>query len=149
MKASYQYSRIFQIKLMIKREITVFLIVGFITVLVDFLSYRTLIRLEFININLSKAISFLTGSFFSYAANRFFTFKDNIYMPLSFWRFTILYLSTLVLNVFINLLILNIFSNFKNSFKFAFLLATCASACLNFLGMKYFVFKSKVRLKCE
>jgi len=149
MKASYQYSRKFQIKLMIKREITVFLIVGFITVLVDFLSYRTLIRLEFININLSKAISFLTGSFFSYTANRFLTFKDNIYTPRSFWRFTILYLGTLALNVFINLLILNIFSSFKDSFKFAFLLATCASACLNFLGMKYFVFKSKVRLKCE
>ena len=128
---------------MISREIFKFLIVGLITVLIDFFIYRTLVGFEFLNTNKSKVIGFLTGSLFSYTANRVWTFKDSYYASYSYSRFIILYISTLLINVLVNMLSLNFFSNIKNSILLAFIFATATSAGLNFLGMKFIVFKSK------
>ena len=126
---------------MIKRELAIFFIVGVSTVLVDFISYRGLIGFQVMEVDMAKAAGFLVGTLFAYFANRFWTFGHNPHVPGSVWRFSALYASTLGANVLTNALVLKLLADMAIAIQLAFLLATGVSACLNFLGMKLFVFK--------
>ncbi len=126
---------------MIKRELVIFLIVGASTVLVDYMTYRGLIQFQVMGIDMAKATGFLVGTLFAYFANRFWTFSQKSHAPGSAWRFSVLYASTLGANVLINALALRLLADVSAALQLAFLLATGVSACLNFLGMKLFVFK--------
>lgn len=126
---------------MIKRELLIFLIVGTSTVLVDFMTYRGLIQFQFMEVDMAKATGFLIGTIFAYFANCFWTFGHKSHAPGSAWRFLALYASTLGANVLINALALRLLADVAATLQLAFLLATGGSACLNFLGMKLFVFK--------
>ena len=126
---------------MIKRELAIFLIVGVSTVLVDFICYRGLIGFQVMEVDMAKAAGFLVGTLFAYFANRFWTFGHNPHVPGSIWRFSALYASTLGANVLTNALVLKLLADMAIAIQLAFLLATGVSACLNFLGMKLFVFK--------
>ena len=57
-------------------------------------------------------------------------------------RFVILYSITLTANVIVNAAALQNLTNTVSSVQKAFLLATVVSALLNFLGMKFYVFKN-------
>lgn len=126
---------------MIKRELVIFLLVGTSTVLVDFFCYRGLIEFEAMDVDAAKATGFLIGTLFAYFANRYWTFGDKPHLPGSAWRFVVLYASTLGANVLINALALKLLADMSVAIQLAFLLATGISACLNFLGMKLFVFR--------
>jgi putative flippase GtrA len=134
---------------MIKRELAIFLLVGALTVTVDFISYRGLHDFALMSINMAKAASFLLGTLFAYFANRFWTFGSIQHIPGSAWRFALLYASTLGANVITNSLALNIFAHIACSVQLAFMLATTVSACLNFIGMKLFVFKPIIAVKLQ
>lgn len=125
-----------------KRELTVFVVVGVLTVFVDFVSYSALIGFEVLPVDMAKAAGFLTGSLFAYFANRFWTFGHKPHVPGSVRRFVVLYTSTLGTNVLINSLVLHMLANVVGAMQIAFVFATGVSACLNFLGMKKFVFRS-------
>lgn len=127
---------------MIKRELEVFLVVGSLTVLIDFLTYRGLVWAGWFNVDIAKAIGFLTGTLFAYFANRMWTFGHQPHAPGSVLRFAILYAVTLSANVLINAGCLALFNAMSAAVEFAFLIATGVSAALNFLGMKLFVFKA-------
>lgn len=126
---------------MIKRELTLFLIVGSLTVIFDFMVYRSLVWAGFVGVDTAKAISFLVGTVFAYLANRAWTFGHKPHASGSVWRFALLYAATLGANVVVNALALVLFVDAVAAIQTAFLLATGVSACLNFLGMKLFVFK--------
>jgi putative flippase GtrA len=126
---------------MIKRELAIFLVVGASTVLVDFIIYRGLIGFQVMEDDMAKATGFLAGTLFAYFANRLWTFGHKLHIPGSAWRFSALYVSTLGANVLINALALKLLPDVAASIQLAFLLATGVSACLNFLGMKLFVFR--------
>ena len=126
---------------MIKRELVIFVFVGASTVLIDFISYLSLIQFQVMEVDMAKAIGFLVGTTFAYFANRFWSFSHNSHAPGSAWRFMVLYVSTLGANVLINALSLKLLADTSVAFQLAFLLATGVSASLNFLGMKFFVFK--------
>ena len=128
---------------MIKRELGIFLIVGALTVLVDFGAYRSLVRFSGTGVDMAKAIGFLVGTLFSYFSNRFWTFGHKSHVPGSLWRFAALYGATLGANVLVNSLALKLSVDAIDAVHLAFLLATGISATLNFLGMKLFVFKSR------
>ncbi len=125
---------------MIKRELAIFLIVGTLTVLIDFLTYRGLIAMT-LGIDTAKAIGFISGTVFAYFANRFWTFGSKPHAAGSLWRFIFLYAATLGANVVVNTAALALFGGVSTAIQIAFLLATATSASLNFLGMKLFVFK--------
>ena len=114
---------------MIKRELGIFLIVGSLTVLVDYLVYRGVI---WIGVDLAKGIGFLTGTLFAFIANRFWTFGHKSHAPGSAWRFIFLYLSTLLVNVAVNALALKVMTDTMTAVRLAFLIATGVSASLNF-----------------
>ena len=134
---------------MVKREFFIFLIVGLLTVAVDFIAYRGFIWSELAGIHMAKGLSFGVGTMFAYLANRFWTFSDKAHASGALVRFIILYAVTLGLNVFVNSSILTILDHTPAAFYVAFVIATATSACLNFLGMKFFVFRSPAGLKFE
>jgi putative flippase GtrA len=126
---------------MIKRELAIFLIVGVSTVLVDFITYRGLIGFQVMEVDMAKAAGFLVGTLFAYFANRFWTFGHNPHVPGSVWRFSALYASTLGANVLINSIALKLLADMTIAIQLSFVIAAGISACLNFVGMKLFVFK--------
>jgi putative flippase GtrA len=127
---------------MIRREVIVFLIVGSLTVLLDFLTYRALVWYELLEIDFAKGIGFLTGTVFAYFANRLWTFKHNSVAVGAVWRFIVVYLISLSVNIKLNAIILVWLVDTSTSIQVAFLVATGASTILNFLGMKLFVFRA-------
>ncbi|WP_071466499.1 GtrA family protein [Polynucleobacter asymbioticus] len=127
---------------MIKRELIIFLIVGILTVAVDFATYSSLLWFECVGADLAKAIGFVTGTVFAYFANRFWTFGGRAHTSGSAARFILLYAFTLGANVWVNSILLKQFSLHSYAITLAFVFATAISAALNFLGMKFFVFKS-------
>lgn len=127
---------------MIKRELVIFLIVGTSTILVDFITYCGLMQYQATEVEKAKAAGFLVGTLFAYFSNRFWTFRHKSHAPGSAWRFIILYTSTLGANVLINALSLKLLADTVDTFQLAFLIATGVSACLNFLGLKFFVFRT-------
>lgn len=127
---------------MIRRELAVFLVVGTLTVVVDFLAYRGLIGAGLLPLDWAKGAGFLSGTVFAYFANRFWTFSHQDHSPGSAWRFAGLYATTLGANVLINSLMLGLLGGAGAAIQLAFLVATGVSAALNFVGMKLFVFKA-------
>jgi putative flippase GtrA len=127
---------------MMRREMAVFLVVGSLTVLVDFLTYRVLLWTELLGVDISKAASFITGTLFAYFANRYWTFGHTSPAKGSAYRFVLLYTLTLGANVLVNAFALETLAGLAWSLQAAFLLATGVSAALNFIGMKWFVFKT-------
>ncbi len=125
---------------LLEYEVTRFLIVGSTTVLIDLVFYFLLIYIGF-DTSLSKGISFSVGTIFAYFANRNYTFQSSMRGFFRFTVFTLLYLSTLVVNVASNEIVLKFTSHINSSLMIAFLIATSLSATLNFIGMKYIVFK--------
>ena len=123
------------------KELLKYIFVGLSTVLIDFLIYKFLIK--FIVVYLSKTISFLSGTFFSYQLNRTWTFKSGKKTLSQFIKYLIIHITSLVLNVFINSLLLNTFSkNYFLSYEVSFLIATLTSATYNFLFIKIFIFNN-------
>ena len=128
---------------MIKREAAVFLVVGSLTVLIDFLIYRGLVWTGCLVVDKAKAVGFLTGTTFAYFANKMWTFGHQEHTPGSASRFVILYAITLCANVLVNAGCLELFRTLPFAVTAAFLIATGISAVLNFTGMKWFVFKTR------
>lgn len=124
---------------MIKREISIFLVVGLLTVLVDFCSYYLFLWTDLIEVAPAKTIGFVTGTVFAYFANKLWTFR-HAQSGGNLLRFGMLYGGTLALNVSINALVISLVGQSRLGFAVAFFLATASSAILNFIGMKFFVF---------
>jgi putative flippase GtrA len=126
-----------------KRELLVFLLVGLLTVLIDFMSYLGLVWSSLLEVNVAKTVGFLTGTIFSYYANRRWTFGRMDYASGTWWRFVILYAATLGINVATNSIALATIKASNLTLPIAFIIATGLSAALNFAGLKFFVFKVK------
>lgn len=126
-------------------EFARFLLVGASTVFIDLVFYLIFLYAGF-DTYISKGISFSIGTIFAYFANQNFTFKSAKTGAVRFIVFTLLYLSTLLINVISNEFVLSstaFIINLKVSLMVSFLVATSISASLNFLGMKYMVFNVK------
>ena len=128
---------------MIRRELSAFLVVGLLAVVLDFGSYRGLLHVGKVDVEVAKAAGFLVGTLFAYFANRFWTFGHAEHEAGSVWRFVLLYASTLVANVLVNSLMLAVLRDVTGALQLAFVSATAVSASLNFIGMKIFVFKRR------
>ena len=132
---------------MIGRELGVFLVVGSLSVLTDYLIYHSLLWQNLLTIEEAKGLGFIAGTIFAYFANRFWTFGGRLFQKGSAWRFALLYAITLSVNIGLNALALKTFIDLTGAVQLAFLIATAVSATMNFIGMKKFVFKSTAPLK--
>lgn len=120
----------------LKIELPKFILAGFFTVFTDASVYYIL--LNYLQHDISKAISFICGTTVSFIINKYWTFQKGGYSHRETASFFILYGATLFINVGINSFVVFI----SGTFLIAYLLATGISAALNFLGQKFFVFKS-------
>lgn len=120
-----------------------FLIVGTMTVIIDFSVYQSLRCCELLDINMAKLSGFIAGTIFSYIANKSWTFRKNFNddVAKSVPLFFILYACTMWVNVSVNAFVLQKIIYVPFSVWLAFLIATIVSALINFFGMKHFVFK--------
>ncbi|WP_425548592.1 GtrA family protein [Allohahella marinimesophila] len=91
----------------------------------------------YIDYNVAKGISFCLGSIVAYVLNNIWTFKVTKFTHVNVMKFSLLYITTFLFNVAINALV---FLAFEIKFL-AFLFATGVSAVLNYVGLKYWVFK--------
>jgi len=126
----------------VKKEASRFLITGVSAVLIDFAFYR--LGMFFgLPPAIAKTVSFLTGTVFAYFANRHWTFEAGHLV--ADWheiaRFVATYGFSLVANVGINAALLAMLGRNEMSIGLAFIIATGVSAILNFLGMKFIVFR--------
>jgi putative flippase GtrA len=132
---------------MIRREVFIFLVVGLTSVMVDYIIYSALQWIEWTSVNIAKAIGFVSGSFFSYCANRSWTFGHTGRVLSSLWRFAFLYAITLGVNVAANSATLKLLDGYPQAVLASFIFATCLSATLNFLGMKFTVFGNNTKVE--
>lgn len=127
---------------MIRRQLGIFLLVGFSTVAVDFVVYHALLAL--LTLNVAKSLGFIAGTIFAYFANRRWTFKQQALSHRQSPRFALLYGFTLLCNVMVNEYLVWILSwtlSSRVATSIAFCCATGVSAVMNFVGMKYWVFR--------
>ena len=134
----------------IKRELAIFLVVGLLTVAIDFILYRGLMHvnlLELNSVNMAKGLSFIGGTIFAYFANRFWTFNQQSTRAGSVGRFIFVYILGLSANILVNYLSIawldHLIATPEYTLILSFLMATGVSAALNFIGMKFFVFTDR------
>jgi putative flippase GtrA len=116
-----------------------FLVVGSLTVAVDFTLYRLLLWAS-APVLPAKAASFVIATVLAYLLNRSWTFKSRGGAARAA-AFTSLYGTTLLVNVGVNALALRLAGNMRWSVELAFLAAQACSTTLNFLAMRYLVFR--------
>jgi len=133
------------------KQIKRYIMIGACTVLVDYLSYLTLLHFG-ITISVSKACSFLCGASFAFTFHKLFTFESKQFCHKELVKFSTLYFTTLMVNIFSNslgLLILGWLMGFslfsfltpQINITLSFIGATGLTIILNFLGQKFWVFK--------
>jgi putative flippase GtrA len=126
---------------MIRLQVAIFLVVGSLTVAVDFAVYRGLLAVS-VPHDWAKGIGFIAGTIFSYFANRGWTFGGASAGCATALRFSVLYGSTLLVNIYVNSVVLFALRASPFAVGAAFLAATFISAGLNFVGMKFLVFRT-------
>lgn len=114
-----------------------FIVVGSITVLIDLSVYYFFLGIT--NINTSKTIGFLSGMVFAYYMNNSFTFKHFNMNLKNFIQFMFLYFISLCINLKINYELYEL----TQLILLAFIISTATSAMINYLGMKFWIFKTK------
>ena len=125
---------------MLKNQIPKFIFVGCIAVTTDFSLY-TLFQSS-MSYDLSKGLSFVSGSVVSFFLNRLWTFEQNHSTLRQSLRFSLLYMATFLTNVLANSFILKALPEF---IILAFFVATGISTILNFLGSKFWVFTDEIK----
>lgn len=114
-----------------------FIFIGIIVVSIDALFYFIFIFLDIFDPEVSKRISFIIGACFAFVLNKNFVFFSNDIKIKEPILFSLLYLSTFLINSFVH----DITLNYSNEKILAFLLATVTSTCINFIGQKFIVFR--------
>jgi putative flippase GtrA len=124
----------------IPRQIIVFLIVGTLTATIDFVTYRGLVWAQVLSVDWAKAVGFFLGTVAAYFANHYWTFGAHSHGHRRWLRFVVLYAISIWINVYMNAVMLATMDGAALRVYIAFVIATAFSACMNFLGLKFFVF---------
>lgn len=139
----------------LKKQLIKFTLIGVLAVLVDLACYYIFLNVLPRSIafgfeieDFAKAMSFLCGMSVTYTLNKLWTWKSKTKSNKRVLNFAILYGSSLLINVFANSKTLDILHEVeilkKLDYKYliAFIVATGISASVNFIGQKFWVFRS-------
>jgi putative flippase GtrA len=124
----------------IEKEVLRFSLVGVSTVTVAYIIYRTLVFTG-MDRDISNGLAYGFGVCLSYFANKYWTFNNKKKNHQVLVQFLILHVFSLFACVFINSIAFINLSNNIFRVELAFFLGIATSTLLNFIGMKYFVFK--------
>lgn len=120
-----------------------FLAVGMITVCLDWGTYLALTNFFGVGAILSKSLSYIIGTIFAFIANGRLVFQSDL-APINFLKHLVLYTFSLLANTLF-------FAFLESNFSFdstiilgaALLTATSVSTGINFMGLRFWVFKNK------
>ena len=115
-----------------------FIFIGTMTTAIDFIIYMLLSQQ--LPLSLSKSISMLCSSVFSYIFNKIWSFHNKNKTTLSY---LMKFYFTLSINMLINVNMNQFIYNRYGTKIIAFITATGCSTIANFLLQKYWVFKTK------
>jgi len=124
-------------------ELKNFLAVGMIAVFLDWGIYLALTTFFGVGAVISKGLSYIIGTIFAFVANGRLVFQSHL-LPVNFLKHLFLYTFSLLVNTII-------FVFWESNFSFdsvmilgvALLTATFASTVINFVGMRFWVFKKR------
>ena len=122
----------------VRREIIFYVIVGILSVIIDFLSYTFLNNIFYLDNSNSKRLSYLIGSTSSFLLNKKITFKSPKKTFKEPILFSIVYLISFVLNSVTHDILLEYIDG-----SYPFIIATFISVIINYIGQKFVVFKKK------
>lgn len=138
----------------LRKQLVKFTLIGVLAVLVDLCCYYLLLNLlpeklltVVSNEAVSKCISFLCGMTVTYSLNKLWTWKKRDRSKMRMVKFSALYGFSLGMNVASNSFFLFILHQNSDiidlpyKYLIAFVGATGLSACINFVGQKFWVFK--------
>jgi len=141
----------------LQKQMIKFTLIGILAVVVDLICYYILLNLLpeklltiISNEAFAKAISFICGMTVTYTLNKFWTWKQNNHSRKRIVKFALLYGLSLIINVVVNSVLLFVLHEYESLFDLpykyfiAFVGATGVSASINFIGQKFWVFKSIV-----
>lgn len=128
---------------MIRRELPRFGLVGITAVAFAYVIYRILLLAD-INVNIANGIGYITGTTFSFFANKSWTFLSASPAVNVIGRFVVLHMGSLVANVLVNWIALFLLIDYPFAIGLAFLAGIFVSTIINFMGMKFFVFLAPV-----
>tara|TARA_B110000003_G_scaffold173050_1_gene172640 strand:- start:332 stop:715 length:384 start_codon:yes stop_codon:yes gene_type:complete len=122
----------------ITKQFFSFFSIGIVSFIIDFTFYNIFFYTFQIDVNLSKALSYIMGFLNSYVLNKKITFKSQSKGFREPIAFLFLYLSSMVVNYYAHKFLIEIYSGYIPFFG-----ATSLSVIINFLGLKFLVFKKK------
>lgn len=111
------------------------MMVGFLSFVADYTLYIFL--LNYIQIDISKALGVLLGILISFTMNRNWTFNSKTKVSKEAKKFATLYMVNLILNVLVNKYIYYL----TNDIKISYFISLFVTIIIGFVGQKYWVFK--------
>lgn len=128
----------------LRKQLIGYIISGILATGSDYIVYNLIIHF-YTNYVISKTISFLVGTIIAFFYNKYITFNVKAKSRDEIWKFFVLYIISMVLNVSINRFGIMLFEHYisiRFAIDTAFLIATFVSVVINFTGQKFWVFKS-------
>ena len=125
-----------KISIPLSRQIPIFLVVGTLSVMVDYIAFVSLLELN-ADSRVSKGLSYCIGMIVGFFGNRAFTFRASG----SAWRHATSYAGLYSLTLLANIGTHSMVNSLFHLQTPAFLIATGVSTIANFLGMKFFAFR--------
>ena len=127
---------------MLKRELLLFVANGLVSVTIAYGVYHRLVALG-LPIELASGTAYLAGMVYGFFANKHLTFRDQgkDSPTAKIGRYVVLHMGTLLVNVVVNSFMLGVLRGLSFGMFTAFVLAIGISTVVNFIGMKYWVFK--------
>lgn len=139
----------------VQKQVIKFTIIGILAVMVDLMAYYMLLQALPGRIAIiigmeafAKGLSFICGMVVTYSLNKFWTWKRKDRSQKRVAKFALLYGASLLINVGVNSLLLYAMHSYQplidlpHKYIIAFIGATGVSACVNFIGQKFWVFRS-------
>ena len=123
------------------RQLFRFAIGGIFATVIDFVVYFFVWSVLAGPLPVAKATGFVAGATFAFFINKTWTFslrQVSSHAPLVF---SLVYVTSLIVNVAVNQGLFVYFSALSNPEVYSFVLATALSASLNFLGLRFLVFR--------
>lgn len=124
------------------KRINRFLIIGLANIAVDLSAYSFLLYVS-TAVPLAKGIAFIAGTVFAFVANRTWTFNAGGTGMMLLIPFALLYGLSAILNVTLNSAVLSMLGGTRLATGQAYVVATGASALLNFIGMQFIFLRNR------
>lgn len=134
---------------MIRRELATFIVNGCVSVAIAYSVYLVLVHNGLV-IVVANGTAYVAGMAYGFFAHKRLTFRNRSEVFIRMLVcYVLLHIGTLLVNVGINFVALDMLRGLPGELSVAFMVAIACSTALNFLGLKYWVFKRRGNISVE